>query len=218
MKTIATHAGSEGGTHVTPAASDHTTLAARLAGRLCEGFRHHDRRERVASIEAFAAVDRHQFAHLDESRARDAAEAYVDALWEKDAVEDAHRVDGTLDRDRLATAEWDSVERPLARRASVVGMDAAYARLTATAWRRHKTGGDYWTPTLRAQGHEVRAAIGPSGAEKAGDGIEGVGALPARYLVGVELHDMHSAAHWQEAVEVMTPYYAAILAGQEEGQ
>ena len=199
-----------------PAVDD---LAEHAAEKICEGFLMHDRRDREGAVEAFFAVDRLQFAHLDAAAALEAAEAFVDALWAKDAVEAGYvEADGSEDDPEdfddagLAAADWRPVADALARRAEVVGMDPAYATATTLAWCRHKTGGDYWTPTLRAQAHEVRAAMGEAGTAKNRHGQSGFGHLPARYLVGLELHDMRTEAHWKQAAVVMTPYFAEILA------
>lgn len=189
-----------------------------MAERLCTGFRKHDERDREGALEAFAMVDANQFAHLDRGEARAAADAYVDALWAKDAVELPY-IDGrtVVDRAGLERADWGRVEAPLRRRAEIVGMDPAYAEHTTTAWKRHKVGGDYWTPTLAAQHHEIRAALGAENyPEKAGFGESGFGHLAARYLVGVELHDMHSDHHWELAVDTMTVYYTELLTLREE--
>jgi len=191
--------------------------AALMAEQLCRGFKHHDGRERDACVAAFFEVDRRQFAHLDDEAARDAATAYVDALWAKDDVE-APYVDGRtiLDPPGLDAADWSPVRDALDRRAAVVGMPPAYAWRTTEAWRLHKTGGDYWTPMLKAQCHELRAALDdPQYPHKDGFGGSGTGPLAARYLVGVELHDMHTESRWTEAVRVMTPYFAEILDARE---
>lgn len=201
-------------------AADAEALSTHLAESICEGFLRHDRRDREGAVEAFFEVDRHQFAHLDDEAALEAAEAFVDALWAKDEVEEAHvEADGSADGPEdfddagLAAADWSPVAAALARRAEVVGMDTRYATATTVAWCRHKTGGDYWTPTLRAQAIEVDAAMGGAGsAPKNRHGQSGFGHLPARYLVGLELHDMRSEAHWKQAAAVMTPYFSEILA------
>ncbi len=193
--------------------ADESTLAAFMAERTCLGFIHHDRREYEATIEAFYHVDRHQFAHLDDEAAREAARALTDAFWAKDAVEEPY-VDGTEVDPALDETDWTPVEDALARRAGIVGMDEEYAEKTTEAWRNHKTGGDYWTPTMIAQRHEIDAAIGSS-QEKPKYGRSGYGHLAARYLVGLELHDMHTDRHWKEAAGVMAAYYAEILATQE---
>lgn len=199
---------------------DAEALPAHLAEKICEGFLRHDRRDREGAVEAFFEVDRHQFAHLDDEAALEAAEAFVDALWAKDEVEAAHvdtheSVESPEDFDdaALAAADWSPVATALARRAEVVGMDPQYATATTVAWCRHKTGGDYWTPTLRAQAYEVDAAMGGTGtAAKNRHGQSGFGHLPARYLVGLELHDMRTEQHWKQAATVMTPYFAEIVA------
>ena len=194
-----------------------------IAERICEGFVRHDRRDRDGAVAAFFAVDRAQFAHLDDEDALAAAEAFVDALWAKDAVEGEHVEESesdttpeSFDDAGLAAADWSAVAGHLARRAAIVGMDIEYATATTVAWRRHKAGGDYWTPTLCAQAHEVRAAIGGEQAGKHRHGQSGFGHLPARYLVGLELHDMRTESHWQQAVAVMTPYFAEILDAHRE--
>lgn len=205
--------------------------ATETARALCAGFQAHDERDRERAIAAFRRVDDAQFAHCSTDQAHDAAAAYVEALWAKDALEAAHTYPGdpgaveetysdrdrrtdaaTLDRDSLARSDWAPVREAFQRRADIVGMDAAYAAQSTAAWREHKCGGDYWTPMLRAQRIEVRAAMGdPSYPPKPSDGHGGPGELPARYLVGVECHDAHTEAAWRRAVDVMTPYYARIF-------
>jgi hypothetical protein len=187
-------------------------VAREMAERVCLGFRAHDRRERERAVEAFAFVDRHQFAHLDAAAARAAAAAYVDALWAKDEVEESCTVDGELDYDALAEADWGSVRAAFAKRASIVGMDPRYARDSTVAWKRHKVGGDYATPMQRAQVYELRAAMGdPEYPHKPHQGQSGFGPEAARYLLAVELHDMHTESHWKQALETMTPYFERIL-------
>lgn len=188
-------------------------LAAFMAEQTCLGFIQHDRREYAAAVEAFYNVDRYQFAHLSGEEARKAARALTDAFWAKDDVEEPY-IDGTEVDPALAEADWSPVEDALCRRAEIVGIDEEYAHETTEAWRNHKLGGDYWTPTMVAQRHEIDAAMGGS-LEKPKYGRSGYGHLAARYLVGLELHDMHTERHWKEAIGVMTAYYAEILAGQE---
>jgi len=183
--------------------------ADRLARELCLGFKYHDDRERERAVEAFAAVDRAQFDHVSAKTAREASVAYVDALWEKDAVERSCTIHGRIDRDALDAADWSGVRAAFARRASLVGIDAAYAELSTIAWRRHKTGGDYWTPMQRAQMYELRAALGaPEYPDKPRYGQSGFGPEPARYALGVELHDTRA---WEQAERVMVPYFERIL-------
>ncbi|UIO99207.1 hypothetical protein Hbl1158_11785 [Halobaculum sp. CBA1158] len=192
-------------------------VANYMARELCAGFRYHDEGERDAAVESFLAVDRRQFAHLGDDRARRAAEGYVDALWAKDAVEDDHARADTLDADAVAFGDWVPVREALLDRADAVGMDRAYADATTRAWREHKSGGDYWTPMLRAQAIEYRAATGrETYPEKPSDGQSGYGAAPVRYLLGVELHDLHDESRWAEARRVMRPYYRRILSAHRE--
>jgi hypothetical protein len=185
-----------------------------MADQLGRGFLHHDRRERDAAIEAFAKVDVLQFEHLDEIEAREAAEGYVDALWAKDEVEDSCRADGEIDRDRLAEADWSAVEAGFKRRAEVVGIDPKYAPLTTEAWIKHKIGGDYWTPMMEAQMLELRVALqDPEYPDKPRYGQSGFGAEPARYALGVELHDTRQ---YEQGHEAMTPYFQRILDAHDE--
>lgn len=193
--------------------ADESTLAAFMAERTCLGFIYHDRREYEAAVEAFYRVDRHQFAHLSDEEAYEAATALTDAFWAKDDVESGY-IDGAEVDPELDEADWSPVEEALSRRAEIVGIDAEYAPKTTEAWRNHKTGGDYWTPTMVAQSHEIAAAIGTE-QDKPKYGQSGYGHLTTRYLTGLELHDMHTERHWKEAAEVMTKYYAEILAEQE---
>lgn len=194
--------------------ADESKLAEFMAEQTCLGFIYHDRREYEATISAFYHVDRHQFAHLSNEEAYEAARALTDAFWAKDDVEDGY-IDGAEVDPALDDADWGSVEEALARRAEIVGIDAEYAPKTTEAWRNHKTGGDYWTPTMVAQSHEIAAAIG-SVQQKPKYGRSGYGHLTARYLVGLELHDMHTEHHWEEAAGVMAVYYGEILGAQEE--
>jgi hypothetical protein len=184
-----------------------------IATQLGLGFVAHDRRQREEAVEAFAAVDRFQFQHVSDGVAREAAAAYVDALWAKDAVEDAHRTEDGLDREALDAADWTPVREAFARRASLVGVNPEYADLSTVAWRHHKTGGDYWTPMQEAQMYELRAALqDPDYPDKPRDGASGFGPEPARYALGVELHDTR---RYEEGVEAMTPYFERIAAAHE---
>lgn len=187
-------------------------LAVDMADQLCLGFQWHDERERERAVEAFATVDTRQFAHVDASTARAASEAYVDALWAKDAVEEACTVDGELDLDALADADWGPVESAFAERASLLGIDPRYAEDSTVAWKRHKVGGNYAQPTQRAQMYELRAAMrDPSYPHKPHQGLSGFGPEAARYLLAVELHDMHTHGHWEQARDVMVPYFERVL-------
>jgi len=192
--------------------------ARHMARELCAGFRYHDRGDRAAAVESFAEVDRRQFARVDGEAARRAAAAYVRALWAKDDLEEEHMEDGRIDPDSIRDGDWGAVHAALIDRADAVGMDRAYATATTHAWRSHKANGDYWTPTLRAQLIEFRAATGDDDyPRKPSDGRQGFGAAPVRYLLGVELHDLHGDEHWAEAVRVMEPYYARILRAHGDG-
>lgn len=191
------------------------TLCSRprtVAIKLCEGYRRHDERDRSGAIEAFAFVDDAQFDHLTVEQAREAAVALVDALWEKDAVETTCFSDDGYEPDRLNSANWERVEAALRRRADVVGMNRRYATAMTTAWRRHKSDGDYTTPIIEAQHHEVTAALGDDTYPvKPSAGESGFGELPARYLVAVELHDEATGDADQRIIDVMTPYFEVLL-------
>jgi hypothetical protein len=186
-----------------------------VAKQLALGFKHHDQRNRQEAVDAFAVVDRFQFRHVSAETAHRAAEAYVDALWKKDAVEESCMIDGEIDAEALDAADWKPVRRAFERRASVAGIDPAYAELSTVAWRRHKTGGDYWTPMMRAQMHELRAALQDADyPHKPRYGQSGFGPEASRYALGVELHDTRK---WEQAVRAMTPYYQHIDEKHEQG-
>jgi len=188
--------------------SQATRHSRRIAEQLALGFRHHDQRNRQEAVDAFAAVDRFQFRHVTPETAHRAATAYVDALWEKDAVERSCIVDGEIDTEALDAADWALVESAFERRASAAGIDPAYAELSTAAWRRHKTGGDYWTPMMQAQTHELRAALqDPDYPHKPRHGQSGFGPEPVQYNLGVEFHDTR---RWDQAVRAMTPYFQRI--------
>lgn len=191
---------------------DRSRTAAYMAEKLCEGFREHDEGNRERSIEAFAETDALQFAHLGREAAREAAVAYVDALWAKDDIERSVMQDGELDRNEIATAGWGPVESAFRRRAQIVDMDHRYAIQSTLAWRNHKCGRDYWTPMRWAQIFELRAALqNPEYPDKPTHGQSGHGPEPARYALGVELHDMHSKEYWKQAAETMQPYFEKVL-------
>ena len=185
-----------------------------IAMHLGMGFVHHDKQHREMAVDAFAVVDTFQFQHVSEETAREASVAYVDALWEKDRIEEKHTVNGELNRDALADADWSPVAEAFERRASLVGIDARYAELSTVAWRRHKVGGDYWTPMQRAQMYEIRAALqDPDYPHKPRDGQSGFGPEPSRYTLGNELHDMR---RFEEGLKVMTPYFERIARAHDD--
>ena len=172
------------------------------------GFKHHDERNRELAIDAFAVTDMFQFQHVDEDTARDASVAYVDALWEKDRIETACTTDGELDTSALDEADWSPVRQAFERRASLVGIDPRYAEQSTVAWRRHKVGGDYWTPMKQAQVYELRAALQDSEyPHKPRQGQSGHGPEAARYALGNELHDTR---RFEEMTDVMIPYFERI--------
>lgn len=186
--------------------------ARHLAEQICSGFQLHDRGQREEAEEAFYAVDRGQFPDISDKEARTASRAFVDALWAKDALEKRHMVEGVIDPESIADADWHPIQDALARRADVVGMDKGYADRTTEAWRKHKTGEDYWTEFLEAQTHELRVAMeDPAYPTKPKEGLSGYGSVATRYLLAVELHDIHTRETWEEAIRVMVPYYRAIL-------
>jgi hypothetical protein len=185
-----------------------------MADKLCKGFIYHDQRKREEAVNAFAAVDKLQFAHLDEEEAYRAAQGYVDALWVKDDIEESCRIGGELDPDALRAADWSEMTAAFEQRAEAAGIDPRYAELTTQAWIEHKVGGDYWTPMMRAQMLELRAALqDPTYPDKPRHGQGGFGPEPARYALGNELHDTRE---WEEAREVMTPYFQRILDERDE--
>lgn len=190
------------------------SMASYMADQLCKGFIYHDQRKREEAIEAFTAVDILQFAHLDEDEARRAAVGYVDALWIKDDIEETCRVNGELDPDKIAAADWSDMTAAFERRAETAGIDRQYAELTTEAWIKHKTGGNYWTPMMHAQMLELRAALqDPTYPNKPRHGQGSFGPEPTRYILGNELHDTRQ---WGQAREVMTPYFQRIIEEHNE--
>lgn len=186
-----------------------------IAAYMGMGMVYHDKRKRQMSVDAFAKADRFQFPHVDDDIAREASKAYVDALWAKDDVEDRHRdEDGNFDREALDNADWTPVCRAFERRASLLGIDPEYAELSTRAWRRHKTGGDYWTPMQKAQMYELRAALrDPEYPHKQRNGQSGFGPEATRYVLSVELHDMR---RFDEGLDAMTPYFERIARAHED--
>ena len=197
-----------------PSAQDVGRTASYMADQLCKGFIYHDQRRREDAIEAFTAVDTLQFAHLDEDDARRAAIGYVNALWIKDDIEETCRVNGELDPDKIAAADWSDMTAAFERRAEAAGIDRQYAELTTEAWVKHKTGGEYWTPMMHAQMLELRAALqDPTYPNKPRHGQGSFGPEPTRYILGNELHDTR---RWEQARDVMTPYFQRIIEEHNE--
>jgi len=194
-----------------------TEEAEQMAAALCRGFRAHDQGNRQQAIEEFSFTDTRQFPHLSETQAREASVAYVNALFNKDDIEIDHLQNGGFNRQALAQTDWTPVSTQFRVRASIVGMNPEYAEMSALGWKRHKIGGDYWTLLQRAQAHEFRAALqDTSYPSKPKDGQSGFGPEPMRYVTAVELHDMHTEAHWQQAKRIMTPYFERILREQTD--
>lgn len=206
---------SAGGEHA--AEEDIYATARYMAEQLSVGFRAHDKGVRDEAIEAFRAVDALQFPDISEEDALLAATAFVDALWEKDEIEFQCLRDGEIQIADIERADYSPVRQKLRQRASIVGADPRYAVKKAEAWKRHKAGGDYWTPYGWAQVYELRAAMDdPNYPEKPRAGRSGLGPEPLRYVLANELHDMHTEAHWQEGLNVLIPYYLKILQSHKD--
>lgn len=183
-----------------------------MATELARLFRAHDDGRREDAIEACLAVDELQFPTLDSDDVELAATAFVDALWAKDDIEFEYLHDGEIDREGLQEADYGRVSAKLRERAAIIGADPAYATTKAKAWRRHKAGGDYWTPFQQSQVYELRAALNdPTYPNKTRAGQSGPGPESVRYVLAFELHDMHTDHHWQQGVDVMVPYFRYIL-------
>lgn len=180
--------------------------AKRTAEELHRGFLAHDERDRGRACESFSAVDERQFTHLDADDARRAADAYVEALWEKDRAELSSRLTGS---DGLDRARWGRVEKSLKRRAKILGMDEQYATKTTEAWKRHALGGEYRTPMMTAKLHEIHAMIGMDGPE-ASLYESDLSHIVSRYLVGVEIHSRYDDSGGTQVAAIMTPYFEAI--------
>ncbi len=187
-----------------------------MARQMCKGFVHHDRRNYDAAVEAFEFVDRLQFPHVESEDIHLAATAFVDALWAKDDVEIDHLRAGRLDRESLRGADWSPVRKEFRKRAALLGIEPEYATLKTDGWRQHKLGGDYWTPFQEAQILELRAALPEAEyPRKPKEGQSGPGPEALRYVLGVELHDMHTPHHWKQAEEAMTPYFEYVVSHHE---
>jgi hypothetical protein len=108
------------------------------------------------------------------------------------------------------------VRKKFRQRAAALGLDQEYAVLKTEAWRRHKTGGDYWSPFQEAQLMELRTALqNPEYPEKPKEGQSGLGPEAARYALAVELHDMHTPKHWRQAEQTMVPYFEKIVSSYD---
>lgn len=175
-------------------------------------FKSHDQGHRKKAVKSCKKVDGLQFQHLDQESIEIAATAFVDALWEKNNIELEYLQRDGFDTDGIRNADYSSVKKHLRKRAVTIGADPDYATNKAKAWRLHKAGGDYWTPYLKAQKYEFRAAIqDPNYPRKPRNGLSGPGPAPMRYVLASELHDMRTADHWEQGVKILTPYFMYIL-------
>lgn len=183
-----------------------------MARELARLFKSHDKGRKSDAVDACRAVDECQFRTLDSDELELAATAFVDALWAKDNIELRHMGDGRIDTAGIRSADYSQVTQELRKRAAIVGADPAYATTKAEAWRRHKSGGEYWTPFMKSQKYELRAALqDPAFPNKPRAGQSGPGPEPMRYVLAFELHDMHTERHWQQGIDVMVPYFSRIL-------
>lgn len=188
-----------------------------MARQICKGFIAHDQGDRNSAIDSFNFVDKLQFRHVGQDRVSIASEALVEALWAKDEIEVMHVEDGSVDKASLSEADWSPVRAKFRERAAALGIKQEYASFKTEAWRQHKIDGDYWTPFQKAQVLELRCALQDSTyPEKPSDGQSGPGPEAIRYLLGVELHDMHTSTHWEQAVDAMYPYFKYILTHHNE--
>jgi hypothetical protein len=200
-----------------PGSGGSRATAREMALGLAHVFRAHDEGERERALEACKRVDELQFQHVSDDDVELASEAFIDALWEKDDVELDCLTGGEIDEARLQDADYGAVRSRLRTRALLVGADQRYATRKVEAWRKHKTGGDYWTPYQRAQLHEFRAAIqDPEYPRKPRGGRSGPGPEPMRYVLASELHDMNSTRHWEQGVEMLVPYFERILRERDD--
>ncbi|WP_160135139.1 hypothetical protein [Halococcus salsus] len=196
-------------------ANDNRSTARYLSEQLAAGFQAHDRGSYSDAIEHFYMIDKYQFENLGDDKLRLAATAFVDALEAKDEVEFQCLQHGDIQQEAIMDADYSPVRNKLRQRASIIGADSNYAVKKAEAWRKHKAGGNYWTPFGWSQVHELRAALqNPDYPSKPRAGKSGLGPEPLRYVLAFELHDMHTKRHWQQGIEVMIPYYETILTNQ----
>lgn len=196
-------------------ANDNRSTARYLSEQLAAGFQAHDRGSYSDAVEHFYTIDEYQFGNLGDDKLRLAATAFVEALKAKDEVEFHCLQHGDIQQEAIMDADYSPVRNKLRQRASMIGADSNYAVKKAEAWRKHKAGGNYWTPFGWSQVHELRAALqNPNYPSKPRAGKSGLGPEPLRYVLAFELHDMHTKRHWQQGIEVMIPYYENILTNQ----
>jgi hypothetical protein len=192
--------------------------AREMSRNLANMFKAHDDSDRESAIESLIEVDRRQFPALSSDEIELASAAFVDALFAKDEVEFQQLTDGKIDDDGIREADYSSPLQKLRQRAVIIGADQQYAIKKVQAWRRHKLGGDYWTPFQQSQVHELRAVLNdPEYPHKPRAGQSGPGPEAMRYSLAFELHDMHTERHWLQGIRVMTPYFLKILLHHEEG-
>jgi hypothetical protein len=193
------------------------TTAREMSESLAKVFRAHDNSNREDAIESLIEVDRRQFPTLDTDEVELASTAFVDALFAKDEIEFQQLTGGEIDATGLREADYSAALQKLRQRAVLIGADQQYAVEKVRAWRRHKVGGDYWTPFQQSQLYELRAALNdPEYPHKPRAGQSGPGPEAMRYALAFELHDMHTERHWLQGIRVMTPYFLRILSHHEE--
>lgn len=178
------------------------------AKQVCKGFNYHDSRDRNSAENCFYNVDLVCFNDRNKQVVKEAAWAYTEALWQKDKLEEECSKGGETDYEKLANIDWDPVYDVFEYRCELLDIDIVYAEQMTLGWKRHKIGGDYWTPHMKAVHAEVQSILGEEYPDKPHEGLSGFGPLPARYLLGVELHDMRCI---ERAIPVMAGYYDTIV-------
>lgn len=200
-------------------ANDTRSTARYLSKQLAAGFQAHDRGSYSDAVGHFYAIDEYQFQNLADDKLHLAARAFVEALRAKDEVEFQCLQHGDIQQEAIMEADYSPVRNKLRQRAAIIGADSNYAVKKAEAWRKHKAGGNYWTPFGWSQVHELRAALqNPDYPPKPRAGKSGLGPEPLRYVLAFELHDMHTKRHWEQGIEVMVPYYESILMSDTENE
>ncbi|MEM9342605.1 MAG: hypothetical protein AAGA87_06135 [Pseudomonadota bacterium] len=178
--------------------------AREIARAMCQGFIAHDDGDMENAASRFADAYTRGFA-VDGAVGQKAAQAFVDALAIKDAI------DADQDRARrLVDPRWHDVHMRFRDLAATLNIDRRWAFHYCEFWRKHKGEVDYWSDGIEAERY-MTARLAPPWLDKRSDGRNGPGALAFLYCAAVEAHDVHTDAGWRLAEGAMALYFEAVL-------
>lgn len=167
-----------------------------------------------------------EFPHVEEPETRRAADAFMDALFLHDEIENWEFLGLLTDNDDLAEvlqsdadkdhngnvakdSRWAQVEDDLSISCSAVGIDPAYAHKQTQFWKLHGQIHEYWEEIAHeAQSIKLRAML-PS----AGD--NDIEQLAQYFVAGIKMHDawghQYKDRDLNELSDLVSRYYQRVF-------